>query len=130
MTDLKQKSITVNWPGTDVPVQTRTVIEKEDGTLGQLHSFDGKPAYSCYFKSGDLMRELYYDNGVLHRTTGPASIAWAEEADESGERPVLNQSYFWKGNCIDEEIKDGTIVLEEDGSIPEHAQFTLAMAEE
>lgn len=130
MTELKKKEILVHFPGTETVVQRRHNIEEEDGSVGQFHSFDGEPAYTCYFKNGDVMREMYYNQGELHRVDGPASISYIEQEEAGGEPIVRTQNYYWNGKCIDEQIENGEIALEDDGSIPEHAQFTLALSEE
>lgn len=101
---------------------TTHVMVRESRVDNEYHSKNDKPAYETFNKQGGNILQQWYDNGLLHRVNGPAKVMYYNGK-------VMCEVYYWRDECIDALIKNGTIVLEEDGSIAEHMQFQLELME-
>jgi hypothetical protein len=84
---MREDKTIIYWPETGY---TRCIRYTND--KGELHRVGG-PAVQYFSENGTLIEELYYVDGYIHRTDGPAQIVHRK-----------NQHFYWVNNvCFSEE---------------------------
>lgn len=103
------------YPGTDITMSR--YLQTHDN---EYHSIDDRCSYELFTRTGQVTEQMWHDNGQHHRVAGPAWIEYFPNGTKV-------EKYFYHGVCINSLIDDGTIIIEQDGSIPKDSLFTLEM---